>query len=117
MGFIEGRYSTSPYIQAIWQGQSDDNYAPVCPADPHWNLLFTRDGKNIRVAVEGALSKAKAKFEPYAREFLVIRFQLGVFMPNFPIISLRDSDLVLPEAMRQRFWLNGTSWEIPSYDN
>jgi hypothetical protein len=117
MAFIEGRFSDSPYIQTVWHGQSDENYAPVCPADPHWNLLFTWQGKQSRVAVEGPLSKAKAKFQAEPQEFLVIRFELGVFMPNLPVINLADGDFVLPDAVHQCFWLHGTSWEIPSYDN
>src|SRR5262245_6211095 len=117
MSYLEGRYSDSPYIQTVWRGETDGNYVPVCPADPHWNLLFTRSDREIRVAVEGPLSKATAKFQAEAREFLVIRFNLGVYMPTLPIINLRDNDFVLPEAERHRFWLNSSSWELPTYDN
>jgi hypothetical protein len=41
MTYFEGRSSDSPYIDSVFRGQTPANYTPVCPADEHWNLLFT----------------------------------------------------------------------------
>jgi hypothetical protein len=39
-------------------------------------------------------------------------------MPNALPSALRDrQDLTLPEASAKRFWLEGTAWEYPSYEN
>jgi methylphosphotriester-DNA--protein-cysteine methyltransferase len=39
-------------------------------------------------------------------------------MPQLPARDLRDRrDVNLPEASSQSFWLNGSAWEYPDYEN
>lgn len=117
MGFMEGRFSDSPYIQTVWRGEAGANYTPVCPADPHWNMLFLWNDQQTRISIEGPASKATPKTQAEGVRFLVIRFHLGVFMPSFPILKLRDADFILPKARQQRFHFHSSTWEIPHYDN
>lgn len=114
---FEGRTSDSPYIHMIWRGHVDQDYQPVCPADPHWNLLFTQRGKNINVKVEGATNQTIQKNNFEGSEFLVIRFKLGIYMPVIPVHNLLNSNTDLPDASSNSFWLNGASWQLPSFDN
>lgn len=116
--FVEGRTSVSPYIDMIWQGHNMENYAPVCPADQCWNLLFTRTQGRIEISVEGPLTKALAKWRAESAEWLVIKFSLGTFMPNLTVGGLIDGNAqFLPESTHQRFWLDGLTWEMPDYEN
>src|SRR4029078_2956731 len=47
-----------------------------------------------------------------------IRFKLGTFMPEVPVATIRDrQDLDLPQGTRRTFWLDGSTWEYPSYEN
>jgi hypothetical protein len=46
-----------------------------------------------------------------------IRFRLGVFMPHLPLKHFVDVEEVLPAASSQRFWLNGSAWQFPDYEN
>src|SRR5258708_907746 len=108
---FEGRLSDSPYIEMIWRGRVEQDYSPVCPADVRWNLLFTKHNGKIRVSVEGATSQYVPKTQFEGSEFLVIKFKLGVFMPDLPAGSLLNGDVVLPEVARQSFWLNGSTWQ------
>lgn len=114
---FEGRESDSPYIEFIWRGRVEQDYAPVCPADVRWNLLFTRYNGNIRVSAEGATSQFVPKVQSEGAEFLVIKFKLGVFMPYLPPANLLNADAVLPEAGSQTFWLNGSAWQLPDFEN
>lgn len=114
---FESRLSDSPYIEIIWRGHTECDYSPVCPADVRWNLLFTRQNRQVRVSVEGATSQFVPKNQFEGSEFLVIKFKLGVFMPNLPAGSLLNTDAILPEAAGQSFWLNGSAWHIPDFDN
>jgi hypothetical protein len=59
--FFEGRSSDSPYVEAIWRGRAGSDYAPVCPAKRHWNLLFLSYNGKVKVSVEGPLTKATPK--------------------------------------------------------
>lgn len=114
---FEGRTSDSPYIEMIWRGHNGRNYAPVCPADVRWNLLFRTQAGGVRVSVEGATTQFVPKFQPDESEFLVIKFRLGVLMPYLPPEYLVNGDAVLPDASSQSFWLKGSAWQLPDFDN
>jgi AraC-like DNA-binding protein len=101
----------------IWRGRVERDYSPVCPADVRWNLLFMRQNGKIRVSVEGATTQYVPKNQSEGAEFLVIKFTLGTFMPDFPPGNLVNGDTILPEAASQSFWLDGSAWQFPDYDN
>jgi AraC-like DNA-binding protein len=101
----------------VWRGRVEQDYAPVCPADPNWNLLFTWYQDRVRVTAEGATTAFVPKIQRADAEFLVIKFALGVFLPNLPALEILNGDAALPEAAGQSFWLNGFSWDLPHFDN
>ena len=113
---FESRLSDSPYVEIIWRGRVERDYAPVCPADVRWNLLFVKENGSLKVTAEGATTQFVPKVQFEGREFLVIKFKLGVFMPYLPASDLVDGDAVLPEATSKTFWLNGESWQIPDFE-
>ncbi len=115
--FFESRPSDSPFIEIIWRGHVEQDYSPVCPADVRWNLLFTKHNGAMRVSAEGATSQFVPKNQFEGAEFLVIKFKLGVFMPDLPAGGLLNADAVLPGAASQSFWLNGSAWEMPDFEN
>ena len=44
--------------------------------------------------------------------------QVGHFMPILPPGDLRDRrGVTLPEASSRSFWLNGSAWEYPDFEN
>jgi AraC-like DNA-binding protein len=114
---FEGRTSDSPYIEMLWRGHTGRDYAPVCPADVRWNLLFRKLRGRVEVLVEGATTQFVPKFQPDPSEFLVIKFKLGVYIPYLPPGYLVNGDATLPDASSQSFWLNGSAWQFPDFDN
>ena len=114
---FEGRLSDSPYIEIIWRGHVERDYSPVCPADVRWNLLFAKKDRRVRVSVEGATSQHVPKTQFEGSEFLVIKFKLGIFMPTLSVGNLVNRDAILPEAASRSFWLNGSAWQLPTFDN
>ncbi len=114
---FEGRPSDSPYVEIIWRGRVERDYSPVCPADMRWNLLFTKYQGQVRVSVEGPTTQFVPKDQFEGSEFLVIKFKLGVFMPDLPVESLVNTDTILPEAASHSFWLKGSAWQLPDFDN
>jgi hypothetical protein len=114
---FEGRLSDSPYVERIWRVRAATDFSPICPADGRWNLLLTiRDGR-VRTSVEGPLTRAKTKNHFEGTEWLVIKFTLGAFMPHLPIRRFLDEEAILPEGARKSFWLNGSTWQFPDYEN
>ena len=50
-------------------------------------------------------------------EWFGIIFKYGAFMPHLPVAGLVDGDLNLPDASSKSFWLNGSVWQFPTYEN
>jgi hypothetical protein len=115
--FFEGRESDSPYIHMIWRGHTGLNYTATCPAEPRWNLFLVKQNDEVKVSVEGPLSQALHKFRRDESDFLVIKFRLGTFFPRLPVTNLVDGDAHLPEGASQSFWLDGSTWEFPTFEN
>ncbi|MFN8375613.1 MAG: AraC family transcriptional regulator [Anaerolineae bacterium] len=115
--FFEGRPSDSPYIEIVWRGHVERDNVAVCPADVRWNLLFMKHDSRVRVTAEGATTQSVTKNQREGREFLVIKFKLGVFMPTLPAINLLNGDTLLPDASSKTFWMNGSAWHFPDFNN
>jgi AraC-like DNA-binding protein len=70
------------------------------------------------LTLRGPETKASVAPFPEDAEFFGIVFKLGTFMPHFPAIQLSNRrDLTLPEATGQSFWLLGSVWQLPTYEN
>lgn len=100
---FKGCESDSPYIEYIWRGHVIEDYSLVCPADVRWNLLFTKYDGKVTVSSEGATIEYVPKNQIQGREFLVIKFALGVFMPYLPAAELVNDYTELPKATNQSF--------------
>lgn len=80
-------------------------------------MVTKYQGKTI-LTIRGPETKATPAFCPPDAEFIGVQFKTGVFMPDFPAPMVMDrQDLDLPEASSQKFWLKGSSWHFPTYDN
>jgi AraC-like DNA-binding protein len=118
MGFIsEARSSDSPYIETVIRGRTEGNGSTIRPAESHWHMVFTKiNGKILPFAV-GPLPTAGVVSYTEGAELLWIKFALGAFMPHMPTRHLLDRETILPEASQQSFWLHGSAWQFPTYDN
>lgn len=113
----EARLSDSPFVEMIWHGHAETDGIPDCPADVFWYLRFLRRNGKISVTVQGPTTKATPVSYLKGDEFLGIRFKPGVFMPHLPLITVTDGMLNLSEDAHKTFWLAGSTWEIPTYEN
>jgi hypothetical protein len=111
------RPSESPFVQTIWQTQATQDGCNVVVADSSWDmLLFQREGK-MQLSVWGAMTKATPIAHDEGSECLGIRFKLGTVMPHLSTNNLLDAGIALPEAASHSFWLSGSTWEFPTYEN
>ncbi len=46
-----------------------------------------------------------------------IIFSLGTSLSHLPVNRLVDGSAEIPDATRRSFWLNGSAWRLPDYDN
>lgn len=114
---FDSRASDSPLVETIWRSQSDCAGEFLSVAASNWEMVITQLAGNLHVTVRGPETQARPAHCPAHGEWLGVIFKLGTFMPPLPTIKLVDSEINLPEANGQSFWLHGAAWEFPTYEN
>ncbi len=111
------RISDFPYVERIWRTQSARSIPFTSLAFSHWFMVFWKQHDINNIAIHGPETRAIVAEVPEYADFLGIVFKHGTFMPDFPISKLVNSEIALPEATSQKFWLNNLAWQFPDYDN
>ena len=116
---IEERPSDSPLVERVWRAHSEQAGIFLSQAKIYGEIVLTRyQGKTV-LTVRGPETKATPmSFSWTGAEFLGIDLKPGTFLPELPpgqIMDLRDANL--PEASSNAFWLCGSVWHYPDYDN
>ena len=86
------------------------------PATGSSTFFVRRDG-DARALVVGPWTTAGVASWGAGAEILWVRFALGAFMPHLPTRSLLDAETALPNVAGRSFWLAGSSWPFPSYED
>jgi len=115
---FEDRPSDSPFVERVWRCHSERAGTFHSMAASHWEMVVTRHQGRIFLTVRGPETKATMADCPAEGEWVAIRFKLGTFMPLLRATDLRDRrDVTLPEVTARSFWLNGSAWEYPDFEN
>ena len=113
----EERLSDSPFVESITRGVTVGAGSPIRPAERHWHMVLVKHQGNSRLLLVGPLMTAGTAVYGEGAEILWVKFKLGAFMPHLPPKQLIDGETVLPEAAGQSFWLKGSAWQLPNYEN
>jgi len=115
---FDDRPSDSPFVERIWRSRSERTGKFHSIAACHWEIVVTRHDGKTSLTVRGPETKATTADCPAHGEWFAIRFRLGTFMPLLRPADLRDrNDVTLPNATSRSFWLNGSMWEYPNFEN
>jgi hypothetical protein len=115
---FDDRPSDSPLVERIWRSHSDRAGAFVSVAESRFEMVVTRHRGKMFLTLRGPETHATTADCPAEGEWLGIRFRLGTFMPQLLPGVLRDRrDVTLPGAASRSFWLTGSAWEYPDFDN
>ena len=116
---FEDRASDSSFVKTIWRAQSEDAGSFISIAATHWEMVVTRYGGKAIFTVRGPETKATPlHYQRTGVEWLGIRFKIGAFLPHLPpghLLDRRDANLL--EATSHSFWLQGSAWEFPTFEN
>ncbi len=116
--FDEDRPSDSPFVERVWRCHSEGTGTFHSIGACNWEMVVTRHEGKTSLTVRGPETKASTAECPADGEWFAIRFKLGTFMPLLCPGDLRDrNDVTLPDATSRSFWLNGSAWEYPSFEN
>jgi hypothetical protein len=112
------RPSDSPFVERVWRSHSD--YAGVFHsiASCNWDMVVSRIEGRTNFIVRGPETKATMAECPAAGEWFGLRFKVGTFMPLMRCKDLRDrNDVTLLNATSRSFWLDGSAWDFPNFEN
>ncbi len=112
------RAADSPLIERVWYSYSDYGGSFTSTAQAHGEIVITKLQGHTQVTIRGPETSATMAECPPDAEFIGIVFKLGTFMPKFPAYVVMDrQDVNLPQAGRNTFWLDSSTWEFPSFEN
>jgi len=115
---IEDRPSDSPFVERVWRCHSERAGTFLSVAASHCELVVTRHRNRTRLTLRGPETKPTAIDCPADAEWIGIRLAVGTFLPHHPAATLIDrQDVNLPSATSRSFWLEGSAWEYPSFEN
>ncbi|HET9911306.1 MAG TPA: AraC family transcriptional regulator [Anaerolineales bacterium] len=114
----EERLSDAPFVERIWRNQGEATGPFISIAEIEYALVVTKYRGKITITLRGPAIRATPAFCPPDAEFIGIQFKPGAFISNLPAKMVVDRhDINLPEATGNSFWLNGSAWQYPSYEN
>ncbi len=114
----EERPSESPLVERIWRSQSEKADPFISMADNHFALVVAKYHDKSVLTVRGPETRATPAMGLAEAEIFGIQFKVGVFMPHLPPQVVMDRrDLSLPGAARNAFWLHGSAWQFPDFEN
>ena len=113
----EQRPSTVDFVSQIWHSRSIQNYEFTSVASCNMELVFSNYGGRRTVHLRGPESHPTQAECPLDGEWLGIQFRSGSFLPALACgVGAVDAGIELPNSA-SGFWLQGASWEYPTYDN
>jgi AraC-like DNA-binding protein len=115
---FDDRPSDSPLVERVWRSRSDRGGPFLSIAESRFEMCVTRRRGRTCITMRGPETKASQAECPPDGEWLGIRFKVGTFMPGLTPGEVRDRrDATLPEASSRAFWLEGSAWEYPDFEN
>jgi hypothetical protein len=119
MEFIfDARSANSSFVEMIWRTHSERAGTFTSVAASNWEMVIATFNGKTMITARGPETKASEADFPADAEFFGITFKLGTFMPHLPLKTLLDrQDATLPEASSNSFWLRGSAWELPTFEN
>ena len=111
------RGSDSPLVERVQQARIGFTGSTIRPAEIHWHMVFARFRGEARPVLAGPLTSSGVVSVPEGAEILWIKLKLGAFMPHLSARHMLDTETTLPGAASNSFWLHGSAWQFPDYEN
>jgi AraC-like DNA-binding protein len=86
-------------------------------ATSNWGMVVTRHEGSTLLTIRGPETRASDANCPAEGEWVGIHFKLGSFMPLIPLGSISNRNDLSMSGSSRTFWLDGSRWEYPSFEN
>jgi hypothetical protein len=115
---FEDRASDSPLVERVWRSRSVRAGTFLSVAESRCELVITRLRGRTFVTLRGPETRATPADCPADGEWLGIRLAPGTFFPAHPAATISDRrDVTLPSEDGRTFRLQGSTWELPDFEN
>jgi len=115
---IELRLSDAPFVERVWRSRTERPGPFLSVAQSSVEMVVSRVGGRTMFTLRGPETRVSPADVPEGGEWIGIRFRVGTFVPRFVPRHLADRrDVNLPPASARAFWLDGSAWELPDFDN
>jgi AraC-like DNA-binding protein len=112
------RASDSSLVDVIYHTQSVGGGSFMSSAGTQWEMVVTWQEGKTTLSLRGPETKASLAPIPENANFLGIIFKHGAFMPHLPMVELLDGGIHLPQAASSHsFYLHGSAWQFPTFEN
>lgn len=111
------RPSDSSFVEELSYGHTLGSGSTIRPTEISWHMIVMKAAGKTKMFVVGPLTSSGVVTWEGGGELLWIKFKLGTFMPHLPAKQFLDLETTLPNASGRSFWLNGSAWEFPTYEN
>ncbi len=116
--FDEDRPSDSPFVERVWGAHSEGAHPFLSIAASRCELVVSRLQGEISVTVRGPETRPTQMGDcPGGGEWFGIILKPGAYLPMLPPEKLVDGQVDLPVVSRNSFWLSGSTWQLPDYEN
>jgi AraC-like DNA-binding protein len=114
----EERVSDSPFVERIWRSHSEGVKPFLSIAVSHCEFVVSRLQGKVTMMLRGPETRATpVGNSPAEGEWFGVLLKLGTFLPHLPTIRLVDGGVNLAPASSNSFWLGGSVWQFPNYEN
>ncbi|MCB0192682.1 MAG: helix-turn-helix transcriptional regulator [Anaerolineae bacterium] len=114
---MDSRPAESPLVETIWRSRSSQAGPFLSIAASRLELVVARHEGQLYCTVRGPETFPTMAHCPPDGEWLGIEFKHGVFLPHLRTGDLVNGEVKLPRASSRSFWLHGSAWEFPTFDN
>ncbi|HYK10607.1 MAG TPA: helix-turn-helix domain-containing protein [Gemmatimonadales bacterium] len=112
------RLSELSCVERVWIAHSRRAGEFLSIASANCELVVSRFRHQTALTLRGPETRMTTADCPLEGEWIGIRFKVGTFFHRFPPAALSDRrDVTAADASARSFWLDGSAWEYPTFEN
>jgi AraC-like DNA-binding protein len=111
------RLSDSPYVEMVSEGYTLSAGSTIRPSEIHWHMVIMKICGKPQLLVVGPLTSSGLVEWGEGGEIVWIKLKLGTYFPHLPPRNFIDVETPRPGASSNSFWLKGSAWQYPDFNN